>query len=195
MPAPPSGPIGSPRRVVVVSGAPGAGKTTLAAGLAAGLGLPMIAKDAIKEAIWDAMGPPEGDLEWSRRIGGAAMEALWALAQSGDVLLEANFRPHSPHEQARLRALGARIVEVHCWCPPEVAARRYAERAKDPARHRAHVLPALDASFLAEFDEPMGVGSVIVVDTTAPLDVDALVERVAAELARPDQGKTAQLPI
>ncbi len=187
----------SSRRVVIVSGAPGAGKTTLARALADMLGWPLLAKDAIKEAIWDALGPPEGDLGWSRLVGGAAMEALWTLAASPcDVVVEANFRPDSQREQARLRALEGRVVEVHCSCPPEEAARRYAERARDPAHHRAHVLATVGSEFLAEFGRPMAAGPVIVVDTSAPIDVPDLARRVTEALDRAgDQGKTAQLPI
>ena len=42
-------PGGSNRRFVLVAGPPGAGKTTLAAPLAAELELPLIANDPIKE--------------------------------------------------------------------------------------------------------------------------------------------------
>jgi adenylate kinase family enzyme len=44
------------RRVVLVSGAPGAGKTTLASALAPALGFPLIAKDHIKETLVDVLG-------------------------------------------------------------------------------------------------------------------------------------------
>ena len=68
------------RRVVLVSGAPGSGKTSLAAPLAAELGLALLRKDRIKETLHDGLGAPEPDLAWPRRLGGAAMELLWALA-------------------------------------------------------------------------------------------------------------------
>jgi hypothetical protein len=68
------------RRIVLVSGAPGAGKTTVARALAPVLELPLLSKDMLKESLWDSFDPPEGDLEWSRRLGGAAMELLWAIA-------------------------------------------------------------------------------------------------------------------
>ncbi len=167
------------RRIVVVSGSPGAGKTTLARRLASLLGMSLIAKDDIKESIWDALGPPEGDLGWSRRVGGAAMEVLWTLAARGsDLVLEANFRPDSEPERARLRALGATVIEVHCWCPPEVAARRYAERGAGAGHHPAHVLPTLSPELLAEFHGPMALGPVIRVDTSGPVDVEELARRV-----------------
>ncbi len=56
-----------------MSGPPGAGKSALAVPLAAALGFPLLSKDVIKEALWDAMAPPAGDPAWSRRLGGAAM--------------------------------------------------------------------------------------------------------------------------
>lgn len=44
---------------VLVAGWPGAGKSTLAAALAAGLGVPLPAKDDIKEALLDGLGRPQ----------------------------------------------------------------------------------------------------------------------------------------
>jgi predicted kinase len=63
------GPSG--RRVVLVSGAPGSGKTSLAAPLAAELGCALLGKDRIKETLHDALGAPESDLAAaSGRSGG-----------------------------------------------------------------------------------------------------------------------------
>lgn len=46
------------RFLVLVTGAPGAGKTTLAGPLAAALGLPLIGKDVVKETLYDALPVP-----------------------------------------------------------------------------------------------------------------------------------------
>lgn len=43
---------------VLVGGWPGSGKSTLAVALAAELGLPLLAKDEVKEALVDALGGP-----------------------------------------------------------------------------------------------------------------------------------------
>jgi predicted kinase len=124
---------------VYVSGSPGAGKTSLAAPLAAELGYALLAKDLIKETLHDALGAPQPDLAWSRRLGGAAMELLWTLAaRSADVLIEANFRPRSEYERSRLTALGGVPVEVHCACAAELAATRYNTRARQPVHHMTH---------------------------------------------------------
>ena len=163
--------------MVLVSGAPGSGKTSLAVPLAAELGFALLRKDRIKETLHDGLGAPEPDLAWSKRLGGAAMELLWALAADAPaVVLEANFRPRSAYERGRIKALSATPVEVNCACPPELAARRYAERAA--ASHPVHVMTTLSPAFLAEFDRPVGLGDLITVDTTGPVDVAALAARV-----------------
>jgi predicted kinase len=165
------------RRLVYVSGAPGAGKTSLAGPLAAELGYALITKDTIKETLHDALGAPDADLAWSRRLGGAAMELLWALAaRAPDVVIEANFRPYSDYERGRLLGLGGRPVEVHCSCPAELASTRYNARATHPV----HVIKSLPVSAMAEYDRPVGIGGLVVVDTTGPVDITAVAARVRA---------------
>jgi hypothetical protein len=79
---------------------PGSGKTSLAVPLAAELGYALLTKDRIKETLHDAFGAPVADLAWSRRLGAAAMELLWALAADAPaVVIEANFRPYSAYER------------------------------------------------------------------------------------------------
>jgi predicted kinase len=170
------------RQIVLVSGPPGAGKTTLAVPLAAELGFPLLTKDTIKEAIWDALDPPPDDLAWSRRAGGAAMQVLWAVAACcPQAVLEANFRPHSERERAYLTGLQARIVEVYCACSSAEALRRYAERG--PHRHPTHVLRRLTPDALSEFDQPFGLGPVVEVNTEVSLDLEGIVSQVRAHLA------------
>ena len=68
------------RRLVYVSGAPGAGKTSLAGPLAAELGYTLITKDTIKETLHDALGAPDPDLAWSRRLGGGRLRRFLLLS-------------------------------------------------------------------------------------------------------------------
>jgi predicted kinase len=194
------------RRLVLVSGPPAAGKTTLAMPLAAELGFALLAKDRIKETLHDALGF-DADLAWSRRLGAATMELLWALAaDSPAAVLEANFWSDHPLNGERVRALGARTVEVHCSCPLEECLRRYEARAA--TRHSVHVLdrelglaaeaassggaaaharPVLAdeplADTFARSAQPMRLGPVVTVDTTRPVDVAALAASVQQLLA------------
>jgi len=170
------------RRIVLVSGSPAAGKTTLAVPLAKLLGLPLIAKDDIKESLVDILGDQDGDLGWSRKVGHAAWMVLWKLAERAPAaVLEANFRPHSAYERERLTRLDARIVEVYCRCPVDVLVQRFHERAK--TAHPAHPATDLNPEWISEFDRPVKLGAVIEVDTTRDVDVEALAAQVASLLA------------
>lgn len=171
--------------VVLVSGAPGAGKTTLAAPLATSLQLPLLSKDVIKERLYDSLPvPPTDRFTWSRQIGATSMELLWTLAAYAPaVVLEANFRPKSEYERQRLRDLHRPIVEVYCDCPPELAIDRYARRASSPQHHRgAHPTTSLSRDVLSEFDAPIGFGTVIRVDTAHDVQIEVVVRQVAAAL-------------
>lgn len=170
------------RRLVFVSGAPGAGKTTLGRPLAAALEMPFISKDVIKESLFDALGHvADDDLESSRRLGGAAMELLWRLAaECPAAVLEANFRSQSDYERDRIAHLCEHPVEVYCRVPLELAAARYSERGARREHHEVHVLRSITTNALTEFEMPFNLGPVLEVDTTATVDINALAERVLA---------------
>jgi len=165
----------------MVSGPPGAGKSTLARPIAAELELPLIAKDAIKEALMDVLGYP-ATVEESRTLGRAAVMAMLNVAASSrpGAVLDSTFFPYA---FPRLRALPGPLVEVHCRCPREVASARYA--ARSASRHAGH----LDADrppdelWNEPNTRPTGIAPAIVVDTTVPVDVAALVRQIE-ELAR-----------
>ena len=72
---------------VVVTGPPGSGKSTLARALASGLGLPLLAKDEIKQTLLD--GQPVNTVGESRELGRAAVRQLLAAAHvSGEGVLD-----------------------------------------------------------------------------------------------------------
>jgi predicted kinase len=175
------------RQLVLLSGAPASGKTTIAGPLAAELGFSLVAKDRIKETLYDWLSQRSGpvDPDWSQRLGAASMELLWMLAADAPaVVLEANFWPDDPRVQRRVSELAAHPVEVFCQCPASVWRRRYADRA--PSRHVVHVdghQLTLPPEALARSDRPLGLGPVLAVDTTVPVDVPALARDVRARLS------------
>ena len=175
------------RTIVMISGAPGVGKTTIARPLARALGMPLFAKDSIKERMQDVLGET-GPVEfaWSRRLGAAAMEMLWLLASDApECVLEANFWNGHEKQDAALRKLSENgtIIEVHCTAPQEEIIRRFRARQAAGERHAVHP----DHEFTPEhwernFSKPIGIGHVIEVDTTTPVDVPRLAAAVRALL-------------
>ncbi|MBW8805788.1 MAG: AAA family ATPase [Catenulisporales bacterium] len=162
----------------MISGAPGAGKTTIAGPLARALGLPLFAKDSIKERMHDVLcetGPVEP--AWSRRLGAASMELLWLLAAEAPAcVLEANFWHGHQGQNAALTELskGGVLVEVYCAAPREEVIRRFRARAAAGVRHAVHTAHEFAADFWDNSSKPVGIGHVIELDTTTPVDVERL---------------------
>ena len=113
------------------------------------------------------------------------MTLLWRLAaECPAVLLEANFRTGSEHERQRVLELSPSPVEVYCRVPSEVAAERYSTRGASRDHHEVHVVRSIGPTLLAEFEAPFGLGPVIEVATTEPVDVNVVAIAVHDALGR-----------
>ena len=127
--------------VVLVTGAPGSGKTTLAGRLAADLAARLVSKDALKERLADHEGQPRS-VRASTRLGARAYRELFDTLQScvagrERIVVESNFR-HGRSEAELIRALqGHPARVVHCAASSVTIERRY--RSRSAARHPAHL--------------------------------------------------------
>lgn len=168
--------------MVIVTGPPASGKTTVAKQLAARLRLPLIAKDTIKEALFDALGA--GDLAWSQRLGEATYLAMLTLAEDtvaagASLVLEANF-VRGGEFATRLAALPARFVQIHCSAPLEVLVERYRSRERHPGHVDSERIDALRRAVEAGRHDPLDLpGETIRIDTTST-SFDAVWPRIAA---------------
>ena len=163
--------VGLPR-VILVSGAPGSGKTTLATSLAAELHLPLISRDAIKEALCDVLGAPT--VERSQAIGAASYRVLYEVLDRlvgarVDAVVESNFRRRrSEDELGRFRGRSEMRI-VHCTAPRAVVLERYARRTAGGDRHAGHH----DAARLEPLGDDLSAGRFAPIELDVPtLTVD-----------------------
>jgi predicted kinase len=159
--------------LVVVTGPPASGKSTIARELASELSIPFLSKDELKERLYEQLG--SGD-DREDAIERSALAILYSVAESNlevgvDVLVESNF--DSDTDTGPLRALDARIVQVHCGGDTEALVRNFAERSASGKRHPGHddrpedaeeVRRKIESGFWAPLDLP---GRLIRVDATA----------------------------
>ena len=165
---------------VLVAGPPGSGKSTLAAPLASELSLPLLAKDAIKDALIEVLGAP-ATVEDSRELGRAAVMSILTVARtSPGAVLDSTCYPYTlPH----LRALPGQLIEIRCVCPREVVEARYRARsASRPAGYFDSERPS-EELWNEHHLAPTGLGPLIEVDTTDQVDVAALAARVRSAVA------------
>jgi predicted kinase len=172
--------------LIVVSGAPGTGKSTIARELGAGLRLPVLSLDPIKEALADVLGL--GDEDWSNQVGDAAAEEVFRLAADfPDAVAEGWWR-RARRDRAVTEFAGA--VEVFCHCDPALAAARSIAR-RQSGRHPIHrdvinpagVGAAAHIASLAATVTPLRLGGPLIeVDTGPPGASAAAVAAVRALL-------------
>jgi predicted kinase len=165
--------------LIVVSGAPATGKSTVAGAVAGRLGLPLLSLDEIKEALADVLGL--GDEHWSDALGDAAAEVVFRLGRTfPGCVAEGWWR-----RERRTRAIDefAGAAEVFCRCEPTVAVARARARlgVTRHAIHRDVINPALldELGAIVAEVRPLGLGGPLVeVDTDGPVDLDSILERL-----------------
>lgn len=178
------------RRVVLVNGFPGSGKSTVAAALAAELALPLLSKDVVKEAVGGEL--PSSELDrlagQGSPLGAGAGEALWSLlagCPSGAVLESWWHRDARGLVEAGLRRAGVeppRAVEVWCDVPAARARSRYERRAARGERSAVHGPLPDDATWQTWASSgPLALGPVVRVGTADPLGPGA-VARLALDV-------------
>lgn len=169
---------GEPQPLLLVTGVPGAGKTTLGAALASALAVPFLSLDSVKEALYD---PGTGDVDRHRLRLAAEEEISTRLGViDGGVVVDIWVAPGRDTDRvaALLRELDRNVIELICRVPPAVAVARYLRRQRSGPH-----LPPDDATLQRIRDAtdvlaPLGVGRCIELDTSRPVNVDQLVERL-----------------
>ena len=158
--------------VVVISGAPGSGKTTLGWDLSRRLHVPFVSRDDIKTALHVTHRSDDPSEVW--RFASTAFELFYEVASmylraDVSVVVEAAFHvDRSEPDLGRLAGLGS-CVQIAMVTPTEVCLRRYRARAEAGGRHPAHN----DLQFAMEMESGGKDVGVYRVELPVPrLDVD-----------------------
>ncbi len=165
-----------PPSLIIVSGLPCTGKTTLGRCIAKELRLPFVHKDGLKERLFEHLG--WSDRAWSKQLGRASAELLYYFAETQlavgrSLVLESNFDP--AFATPRFRALQEQYnfvpIQIQCKAEGEVLLQRFKTRAESGERHPGHVDHLNYAEFqtvlLNQSSHTLAIGGqVIEIDTT-----------------------------
>ncbi len=179
--------------LIVVTGPPASGKSSVARRITSRFGLPWISKDGIKETLFDSLG-------WRNRHSTRQSEATLALlfyfsdvllAAGRPFVLESNFRPRRDEDAFRCLAsrYPHRLLQVHCDAPPDLLVRRFLSRWEAGRRHPGHAddLTAQDIAqdIRSGLFGPLDIGGrTVQLDTTSfeTIDFAALYAIIREEL-------------
>lgn len=176
--------------LVIVTGPPATGKTTISRQLAADLALPLINRDRIKELLFDTLG--WHDRAWSKQLGIASYRLLYycletILQTRCSCIVESNFDPAFDTDKfvTLQQHYPFTPLQVLCCTDAAVLVERFRLRSLSRARHPGHVeqlqAAALDTSQVRGRSEPLALGGeMIEIDTTdfAAIDYAALVATI-----------------
>lgn len=162
--------------LIIITGLPCTGKTTLGEDLARSLRLPFLHKDGIKELLFDTIGWQ--DRPWSRRLSAASYGLLFYLAQTlltagRSLIVEANFDANAhTAEFVKIKDNCAYTpLQILCYAEGNVLRQRFARRSAEGGRHPGHVDAVLNAELesmlLGGRALPLAIGGRLVeLDTT-----------------------------
>ncbi|GAB3440003.1 AAA family ATPase [Actinophytocola sediminis] len=181
--------------VIIVTGPPATGKSTLARELAVHMRLPVFGKDRVKETLFDTLG--WSDRAWSQQLGAAAIAVLYAqladtLGAGASCIAESTFRRGQASQDFHrvLADTGANAVQLQCVTDGPTLLRRFTDRAaseRHPGHRDEHNIAEFRAELLAGRYEPLDIpGPVLTVDTTdfQNLPLTDLIAQLTAQMTR-----------
>lgn len=174
-------------KLIIVNGLPATGKTFLSSQISEKLDIPKIAKDDIKEFLFDKLSVK--DREWSRSLGMASNDFLYELA---DIMLSKNYsliienafeyKFAKPKFEELIEKYKPDVFELYCHTDKDLRRGRFVERNISGQRHVGHY----DAdNYLSNDDaEPtekyrsLNVGKLIKIDTSdfSNISVEEMIE-------------------
>lgn len=173
--------------LLIFTGLPASGKTSLARTLAQELNLEFIDKDDFLEAMFETedCGGIDERRHLSRLSDQTFKKAVIAAPRAAVVSF---WRGPSVAESSGTSVdwvfeLPAEIIEIYCECPAEIAALRFTSRKRHPSHFdNTRTLEVLRKSFDALVcDGPLGLGKLIRVNTASQIDMAQVVNSIRSK--------------
>ena len=175
--------------LIVIQGAPGSGKTTLAESLSRRLSYPIVSKDALKEVLGESLSV--STVADSMIIGKAAIAAMYAatsmyLSNNKSCIIESAFVTEFANSDMKklLQETGAAALQLYCSAREEERVRRFNERYASGSRQTVHLdgLRSGNDGDAQQTYRPLDIESTITLDTTLPLDIEEVVKAMTARI-------------
>ena len=154
--------------ILIISGLPCTGKTTLGREFASKLNLPFISKDDIKESLFDSLGYE--DREWSKKLDIATYSILYyyieaQLKAGRSFIVESNFHPQFDTQAFKKlqKNYSIKSILIQCECEGQVLFERFVMRSNSGERHIGH----RDHLNVDEFKEKLLSGKLDLMDIDA----------------------------
>ena len=168
--------------IIIVTGRPAAGKSTLAKWLSRELKLSLVSKDSIREELFDRLGWK--DRKWAQELGKASVDMMFYFAKAElevghSIIMDNSFFP--PVSNRRFQALKeyyhAESIQIVCNSDRETLFQRFKSRADTGNRHPGHgdqdVLEELYVNLADTSSRVLDIGGIMIeVDTTDFSKVD-----------------------
>jgi predicted kinase len=188
--------------LIIVTGRPAAGKSTLAKWLAQELGLPVVSKDRIREILFGQLG--WADREWARQLGRVSIDLIFYFAQTQlaagqSIILDNAFDPKlsEPRFLELKEQTHAEIIQIICDATSATLYQRFIERAEKGNRHPGHgdseVQDELWASLQRELAPHMDVGGKLIevnTDDYSALDYPQILAQVKRYMNKSQRFRT-----
>ena len=182
--------------LIITTGRPATGKSTLAKWLSKELGIPFFSKDNVREVLFDSLGWK--DRKWAQLLGRASIDIMFYLAEmqfeaNCSVILDNSFAPSLsvPRFQALKTKYDIETIQIVCYSDQETLFNRFKERAETGGRHPGHgdndVLDELRNHLAEEKSLVMDIGgSIIEVDTTdfSKVDYSKILDEVKSAMKK-----------
>ena len=176
------------KTLLLISGLPGSGKTTLAYKLSLEFRLSVIDKDEILDHLFESKGV--GDTSWRRRLSRESDLILQqkATASSGAILSSFWHLPGMPTDSGTptdwIDPLSYQVVTIHCDCDIKTAVERFLQRK----RHHGHLdNNSSYEQLVTNFEqlnqlEPIIIGRRIIVNTSREINLELVVQQIRKNL-------------